>query len=102
MKLKENMRVNAPRENEEKKHANKMGNHHPTVKPISLMKYIIKLLAPPGNPILLDPFAGSGSTLLAAKELDIQAIGIEKQEDYCEIARKRIESVELDLFASYS
>jgi len=66
-------------------------NTHPTVKPISLMKYIIKLLAPQGSPILLDPFTGSGSTLVAAKELGINAIGIEKQEEYCEIARKRIE-----------
>jgi len=66
-------------------------NTHPTVKPISLMKYIIKLLAPQGSSILLDPFTGSGSTLVAAKELGINAIGIEKQEEYCEIARKRIE-----------
>ncbi len=65
-------------------------NNHPTVKPISLMKYIINLLAPPNNPILLDPFCGSGSTLLAAKELGINAIGIEKQPEYCEIARARI------------
>lgn len=66
------------------------GNIHPTLKPISLMKYIIKLLAPPGNPICLDPFAGSGSTLIAAKELGINAIGIEKEKIYCEIAEKRI------------
>lgn len=67
-------------------------NTHPTVKPIALMKYIIKLLAPPGSPTLLDPFAGSGSTLLAAKELDINAIGIELQKEYCEIAQKRLEN----------
>lgn len=73
-------------------------NNHPTVKPIALMKYIIKLLAPPGNPILLDPFCGSGSTLVAAKELGIKAIGIEKQKDYCEITKKRIESIEMNLF----
>ena len=66
-------------------------NHHPTVKPLSLMRYIIKLLAPPGNPILLDPFAGSGSTIIAAKQLGIKAIGIELSEEYCEIARKRLE-----------
>jgi len=65
-------------------------NFHPTVKPISLMKYIINLLAPPGEPTLLDPFAGSGSTLVAAKELGINAIGIEISEEYCEIARNRI------------
>ena len=65
-------------------------NIHPTVKPIALMKYIIKLLAPPGNPILLDPFAGSGSTLVAAKELGISAIGIEKEQEYVEIAKARL------------
>lgn len=63
---------------------------HPTVKPIALMKYILKLLAPPDNPICLDPFAGSGSTLVAAKELDISCIGIEKELEYCEIANRRI------------
>jgi len=67
-------------------------NHHPTVKPISLMRYIIKLLAPPNNPVLLDPFCGSGSTLIAAKELGIEAIGIEREEDYCEIAKKRVQN----------
>lgn len=78
-------------------------NFHPTVKPISLMKYIIKLLAPPGNPTLLDPFAGSGSTLVAAIELGINSIGIELSEEYSDIARKRIEHakkkhVQYDMF----
>ena len=66
-------------------------NNHPTVKPLALMRYLIKLLAPPGNPILLDPFAGSGTTIIAAKQLGISAIGIELSEEYCEIARKRID-----------
>lgn len=68
------------------------GNSHPTVKPIALMKYIIKLLAPPGDPILLDPFAGSGSTLIAAKELGVRFIGIEKEKEYCEIAERRLDA----------
>lgn len=72
------------------------GNNHPTVKPISLMKYIIKLLAPPGKPILLDPFAGSGTTLIAAKELGIDAIGIEKEKEYHEIAERRIANAKQD------
>jgi|SRR5579864_8795948 len=67
-------------------------NNHPTVKPLSLMRYIIKLLAPPGNSRLLDPFAGSGSTLVAAQQLGINAIGIEKSEEYCDIATRRLES----------
>jgi DNA modification methylase len=68
----------------------KNNNTHPTIKPIALMKYIIKLLAPPGNPTLLDPFCGSGSTLVAAKELGISCIGIEKEEEYVEIAKARL------------
>ena len=66
-------------------------NHHPTVKPLKLMEYLIKLVTPPSGGILLDPFAGSGSTILAAKNLDIIAIGIEKESEYCDIAKKRLE-----------
>lgn len=81
------------------------GNNHLTVKPLSLMKYIITLLAPPGDPLLLDPFAGSGSTLVAAKELGIRFIGIEKEKEYCEIANARISSAkreekQYDMFRS--
>lgn len=68
-------------------------NTHPCVKPISLMKYILKLLAPPSDPVVLDLFCGSGSTLVAAKELGIRAIGIEMNEEYCEIAKKRVAHV---------
>jgi len=64
-------------------------NFHPTVKPIKLMEYLIKLVTVNGGTIL-DPFAGSGTTILAAKNLGIDAIGIEMNEEYCEIARKRI------------
>lgn len=66
-------------------------NSHPTVKPISLMKYIITLLAPPGNPICLDPFMGSGSTGVACKELGISFLGIEKEKEYVDIASKRLD-----------
>jgi hypothetical protein len=65
---------------------------HPTVKPIKLMEYLIKLICPPGG-VVLDPFAGSGSTLVAAKRLGFQFIGIEMNEEYVEIANKRIEAV---------
>ena len=71
--------------------AERQGSTHPTVKPISLMKYILKLLAPPGSPLCLDPFAGSGTTVIAAKELGISCIGIEKEEGYVNIARKRLD-----------
>ena len=68
-------------------------NIHPTVKPLALMRYLITLIAPPTNALILDPFAGSGSTIVAAKQLGISAIGIEKQPEYAEIARKRVENV---------
>ena len=69
-------------------------NHHPTVKPLALMRYLITLISPPQNALILDPFAGSGSTILAAKQLGISAIGIEKNPEYVEIARGRLDSVE--------
>lgn len=69
-------------------------NRHPTVKPLKLMEYLIKLIMPPKDGVLLDPFAGSGTTMLAALKLGYTAIGIEKEQEYCEIARKRLESIE--------
>lgn len=71
-------------------------NNHPTVKPISLMKYLIKLVTPKGGTVL-DPFVGSGSTAVAAKELGFQCIGIEREEEYCEIARKRLEETQMPI-----
>lgn len=65
-------------------------NNHPTVKPLKLMEYLIKLVMPPKDGILLDPFAGSGTTILAAYKLGLKAIGIEKQPEYAEIAKKRL------------
>ena len=73
-------------------------NNHPTVKPLALMQYLIKLIMPP-NPdaLLLDPFAGSGTTIVAAKQLRRNAIGIELSAEYAEIARKRIENVKIPI-----
>jgi|GEM_PF-1348665 len=68
------------------------GNNHPTVKPISLMKYLCKLITPP-NGIILDPFFGSGSTAIAAKMEGFNWVGIEKEPEYCEIAKRRIKAV---------
>lgn len=67
-------------------------NYHPTVKPLKLMEYLIKLVMPPKDGILLDPFAGSGTTILAAKRLGFDAIGIEKDAEYCKIAKARIDN----------
>lgn len=63
-------------------------NHHPTVKPLDLMRYLVKLITPPGG-IVLDPFLGSGTTAIAAKELGMKCIGIEREEPYCKIAAGR-------------
>jgi len=66
-------------------------NFHPTVKPIKLMEYLIKLITPPGG-IVLDPFMGSGTTGVAARRLGINFTGIELNPEYFEIARARIEN----------
>lgn len=66
-----------------------VGNNHPTVKPIELMKYLIKLITPPGGTVL-DPFNGSGSTGCAAVELGYNYIGCELDPAYVEISLKRI------------
>lgn len=72
------------------------GNIHPTVKPIKLMSYLIKLVTPPGG-IVLDPFMGSGSTGKAAIENGFRFVGIEREESYFNIAEKRISSVTTEL-----
>jgi len=65
-------------------------NHHPTVKPIALMRYLVRLVTPP-NGIVLDPFCGSGSTGVAAVLEGFRFIGIDISEEYCEIAKHRID-----------
>ena len=62
---------------------------HPTQKPVGILHPLIEFSVPVSG-IVLDPFAGSGSTLVAAREAGRRAIGIEVQERYCEIAAKRL------------
>jgi site-specific DNA-methyltransferase (adenine-specific) len=69
-----------------------MQNTHPTVKPLGLMKYLCKLTRTPDGGIVLDPFMGSGTTGIACKALGRAFIGIELDEHYFEIAKKRIEA----------
>jgi DNA modification methylase len=72
---------------------NKVKNNHPTVKPIALMAYLCRLVTPP-NGIVLDPFMGSGSTGCAAVQEGFRFVGMELDEDYFEIATKRINHYE--------
>jgi DNA modification methylase len=67
-------------------------NDHPTVKPTNLMQYLCRLVTPPGGTVL-DPFMGSGSTGKGAVLEGFKFVGCEKESQYVEIARKRIESV---------
>ena len=63
-------------------------NHHPTVKPIMLMRYLIRMVVPP-NGIVLDPFLGSGTTGVAAIQENINWLGFEMNPEYADIARRR-------------
>ena len=63
---------------------------HPTQKPVALMRYVIDTYTEPGW-VVLDPCAGSGSTLVAAKQLGRKAIGVEIDESYCEVIAKRLD-----------
>jgi DNA modification methylase len=63
-------------------------NNHPTVKPVPLMEWLVRLITP-ANGVVLDPFSGSGSTLVAAKREGFNYIGIEKEAEYVEIAKVR-------------
>lgn len=72
------------------------GQEHPTQKPLEVMQWIVRC-APPGT--ILDPFMGSGTTLVAAKSLNRHAIGIEIEERYCEMAANRCRQEVLGLEA---
>jgi site-specific DNA-methyltransferase (adenine-specific) len=65
------------------------GNDHPTVKPLALMQWLVRLVCPPGG-VVLDPFLGSGTTALACEDLGLRWIGIEREEKYCEVAKQRL------------
>jgi hypothetical protein len=74
---------------------------HPCPKPLPLMSHLVTDFTDPGDTIL-DPFMGSGTTLVAAKRLGRKAIGIELNERYCEIAVSRLAQGALDLFGEQS
>jgi len=77
--------IKCPRVDEEKR-------HHPAQKPVELEKKILETCTPEKGTVL-DPFLGTGSTALAANELGLQYIGIEIEEEYCDIARRRLQKL---------
>lgn len=64
-------------------------NHHPTVKPVALMRWLCRLVTPPGG-LILDPFTGSGTTGVAAALEGFRFLGIEQEAEYAQIAEARI------------
>lgn len=76
----------------ERTHDGKIENDHKTVKPIQLMEWLVKLVTSEGQKVL-DPFLGSGTTLVAAENVDRECVGIEMDPEYVEIANKRFAEV---------
>jgi len=68
-------------------------NNHPTVKPLALMRYLCRLVTPAGGTVL-DPFMGSGSTLVAARQEGFRVVGADTEESYCSITKARLQEHE--------
>ena len=73
------------------------GVAHPTVKPLNLMRWLVRLVTPPGG-IALDPFAGSGTTVEAALLEGFRCIAVEREAGYLPLILKRIERTPVSLF----
>ncbi len=71
------------------------GNNHPTVKPIALMRWLVRLVTPPGG-LILDPFIGSGTTAVAAVMEGFRCIGIDNNAEYLATAQERVERANLE------
>jgi len=71
------------------------GNTHPTVKPVALMEYLVRLVTPSGG-VVLDHFLGSGTTAVAAKRLGYDFVGIEQSEEYAAIAQRRVDAAKCE------
>jgi len=74
------------------------GGDHPTEKPEPLLRTLLSVVTPPRG-VVLDPFAGSGSTLAAAKSLGMRAVGIESDERWCEVVARKLDQMCLDFGA---
>jgi len=72
------------------------GSKHPTVKPLDLMRYLCRLVTPPGG-VVLDPYCGSGTTIEAALAEGFQAIGIERDPESFEDTQRRLDGAQLGL-----
>ena len=72
-------------------------NGHPAEKPVALIRWLIEVSGQPQGSLVIDPFMGSGTTLRAAADLGMNAIGIEGEERYCEIAVKRLQQAVLPM-----
>ena len=72
---------------------------HPTVKPVALMEWLVTLTTPEGG-LVLDPFAGTGTTLQAARNKGFRAIGVEQDADYIQLINARLENNEENLFTT--
>lgn len=83
-------RYEAKADSAERPRAN--GVSHPTVKPVALMRWLVRLVTPPGGTVI-EPFAGSGTTLQAARAEGFDVIGIEREADYLPLIRERLERV---------
>lgn len=85
----------------ERTHNGKVDNPHPTVKPLDLMKWLITLVTAEGQTVL-DPFAGSGTTLIAAELLKREWIGVDQAEEYIDIINERMDNLqEMDGYDEY-
>lgn len=73
-----------------------MANIHPTIKPVALMRYLVRMITPP-NGIVLDPFNGSGTTGVACKVEGFNYVGIELDAEYCKISEARIQGWEEEI-----
>jgi len=79
--------------------AERDGATHPTTKPLDLMRWLVRLVTPPVGGVVLDPFAGSGTTLLAARNEGFRAIGIEREAEYAAMCAHRLRQLTLEMGA---